>query len=120
MFLRVKELPEACQPAHIRRRHGMTLLTVDPRQTRLALLTWCVEVLTPEERAAYLEGYGVSTVRAEDWMAEDVPCLLYVPPALRLTGHPPLQGGTELSRRFQQDTLTDEIEAYMAETAQTA
>lgn len=53
-------------------------------------------------------------------MTEDGPCLLYVPAALRLTGAPPLQGGDELRRRFRAGELTDEIAAYMAETAQSA
>lgn len=121
VFLRIKELPEACQPGHLRRREGKTLVTVDPRNTRLAITQWCVDVLTTEERAAYLLAFGVPPeTPAEEWMVEDGPCLLYVPPSLRLTDDPPLQGGEELRRRFREELMDDEISMYLAETQQSA
>ena len=121
VFLRIKELPDMCQPAHLRRRDDLTLVTVDPRNTRLIITTWCVDTLTHQEREAYLQAFGVpADTPAEDWMTDDGPCLLYVPPSLRLTDDPPLQGGTELLRRFREGTMQDEIALYMNETAQSA
>lgn len=121
VFLRIKELPETVRPCHVWRERGMTLLKADPRETRLTLTQWCVDNLTPQERDAFLEAFGVlSGAPAEDWMTDDDPAFLYVPPALRVPGDPPLQGGRELARRFHADALVDETAAYMAETARAA
>lgn len=107
-------------PCHVWRRDGMTLLTCDPRFSRLEITAKNVEILTDEEASLMRAAYGLPPIneRAPDWITEDAPAFLYVPSTVRLTGAAPLQGGPELARRSRANQLGEELQALQMERAQ--
>lgn len=110
--LRILQSP----PAHVWRREGLTLLTNDPRCSRMELTEANVGLLTDDEGRYVRAGYGWdSTQPIPDWTTDDGPAYLYVPAPLRLTGAPAIQGGSELVRRRRANLLVDEWAAWMQE-----
>lgn len=117
-FLAIRHLPPDDRPCHVYREGGITLLTVDPRHTRFEITKWNVEHLSSAEVTAFRAGFGLPPLGSDapGWIVDDRPCLLYVPPALRLTGAPPLQGGATLIRnRAVHRLLADEMALYAQE-----
>lgn len=109
-------------PVHVWRRDGMTLLTCDPRATRMQITARSVELLEDEEIAVVRRGYGLPPIdeRAPDWITEDAPAFLYVPPTLRLHGAPAIQGGRVLPQRRRLGLLEEEWAAWRQELAESA
>jgi hypothetical protein len=119
VFLTFRPLRPGCGPVWVTRLHDMTIIAVDPRATRLEITEAMVSKLNGPEadysRAAY--GFGPVGTLLAAWAIEDAPALLYVPPALRLTDTPPLQGGRELARRRAAGALCCEMACVRAERA---
>lgn len=121
VFLRMQIL-QSGRPAHVWRRDGMTLLTCDPRHTRLAITSYAMEILTEPELNIMRAAYKLPPVHesAPAWITENKPAFLYVPPEVRLHGAPAIQGGRELPRRRRLGQLEEEWAAWQAELARTA
>jgi hypothetical protein len=116
LFVTLIELPDVCRPCRARRRYGITLLAVDPRDDRMHIATWVVDNLTREEIDVLRRSYGMPPVhRRADDRALLGPCLLWVPPSLRLPNAPALQGGRELARRQAVGQLREEITLWRRE-----
>jgi hypothetical protein len=117
MLLAIREIPAGREPCHLFRDGEYSLLSCDPRWSRLEITCWNVEHLTVDEANMYRAGFGLPPLpnRAPDWITDDRPCFLYVPPALRLTGASALQGGRELARRRALGQIEMELAAYRSE-----
>ncbi|MCW2957183.1 MAG: hypothetical protein JWO69_2052 [Thermoleophilia bacterium] len=116
VYLTFRLLPQMSGPGRIARRPGKTLVALDPRHTRIEVATFSVDNLSATENAAMRRGWGIGTACPE-WMVTDDLCVLYVPPPLRLTDGPPLQGGAELVRRYHAGDLDLELSMLEAEVA---
>ncbi len=101
-------------PALIHRRGHRTLITKNAATTRLHVVEFLLDHLTPEEAQVTVAGYGL-TFPMPNWTTSLRPILLYVPPALRLPNAPAFQGGVELERRRDLDDLHMERASYRAE-----
>lgn len=118
VYLWIRPLPSRCFPARIVREDGMTLLMVDPTCTRMQVTQYSLDHLTPAELAAYRDAFGQPPPgeALDDWMVDDGPCFLYVPPVLRLRRHRAIQGGPdERERRRSEGLLEQELIAWRAE-----
>lgn len=117
--LRIRLLDPSCRPCRMRRRYGVTMVAIDPRASRCEITAWMVDNLTPLEQNIARSAFGLHAVEElvplEEWMVDDDPCFLYVPPGLRTKGAPALQGGSELARRRRLGLLGREMEAYRQE-----
>lgn len=118
VFLRIQRL-QSGRPSHVWRSHGMTLLTCDPRHSRLAITSYNLQLLTEAEANVVRRAYGLPPVHqpAPNWITEDGPAFVYVPPELRLHGAPAIQGGRDLPRRRRLGLLDAEWRAWQAELA---
>ncbi len=104
-------------PAMLERRGHRTLIAKNAVTTRLHLVEWMVDNLTPEEAEIVREGFGL-TFPLPNWTTSLRPTTLYVPPALRLPNAPALQGGVELQRRRAAGELHMENASLAAERFQ--
>lgn len=72
VYVVVEPLEDACKPAFAIRKHGMTLLYVDPQAPRLHVLRYLVDELTVEEQDYIREGFGWPWVGAgpvpDEWV----------------------------------------------------
>ncbi len=60
----------------------------------------------PEEFGAVTQAYGrILGQPCPDWMTAAAPVIRYVPPQIRQTGGPAIQGGAEIQRRMAADLL---------------
>lgn len=118
VFVRLQYL-QSGRPSHVWRSDGMTLLTCDPRASRLEITSYNLQILTEQEANIIRRAYGLPPVHesAPDWITEDAPAFLYVPPAVRLHGAPAIQGGRELPQRRRMGLLVDEWKAWQDEIA---
>lgn len=116
LYLMICELDVHNLPAMVERRGHRTLVAWDARSLRVDITARLLDILTDEEIALMADGLGVSWPLPE-WCVEARPALLYVPPALRLPGHGPIQGGQEKYRRARNGQLHLEIASLRAEQA---
>jgi hypothetical protein len=90
------------------------LVSVDPRASRVDIALASAAIFTEAERNFMRAAYGMTLVD-QDWAEDDNTltfgdlCLLYVPPALRVPGESPLQGGVELDRRREAGLIDEEL-----------
>jgi hypothetical protein len=119
VYLQIFELPDHERPMAVYRRdeERKTIIAVDPRATRFAITQAAVDRLTVAEQNEIRDAMGFARVGEylPDEFMSDKPCLLYVPPALRVPGDDPLQGGVELARRLACGDLADELRWLEAE-----
>lgn len=86
VYVEFKELPPRYRPARVRRRHGLTLLRIDPRATKREAVEFVALNMTREENNAYRRAYGAPPVDQplpDAWMEEDT-VIPIVPPSLAL------------------------------------
>lgn len=111
MYQTVRPLPVSCGPAYVKRKHGKSLLAVNPRATRLEISEWMADNMWPEELEMIRRAYMIAPLGepAPEWVTADQPALLYVSPELRLPGEHALQGGAVLHHRMLDDDLHEEL-----------
>lgn len=86
LYARVKDLPEVCQPVHIRTREGRTLLTVDTWADRRDVLHVMARELPAADLQAYLELLGLTgPAELVEWLHGTGP--MAVPEDLWLVEH---------------------------------
>lgn len=112
-YLTLDELPDSLYPAFVYRQDGLTLLTVDPRATRLEATVRSAEILSEQEAAIYVQAYAETMVGTLGGCDSRV--TLYVPLSIRLEGDQPTQGGMELLRRHEAGEMEDEMAMIVRE-----
>lgn len=117
VYLRIRPLPAELHPSFVTRHGNVTILTCDALASRLAVTVNNLDLLDPAEINVIRAGFGMPPMgepMAEEY-ADDVPTLLYVPPALRVPGDPAIQGGEEAERRAFASQLDQELAMLRAE-----
>lgn len=59
VYLTIRHLHPLCQPAHVVRHDGKTLVMLDPRSLRAELVFWALDNLTDAERIAMRTAYDL-------------------------------------------------------------
>lgn len=117
VYLRIRPLPPELSPSFVTRHGNVTILTCDAMSSRFAVTVNNLDILDPDEVNVIRAGFGMPKMgepMAEEY-ADDVPVLLYVPPALRVPGEPAIQGGEEAERRVFTEQLCQELQMLRAE-----
>jgi hypothetical protein len=117
IYLTIRQPPFAeDSPVYVRDcADGFTkLVCVDPRASRVDIALASAAIFTEAELNFISAAYGMTLVgqeipESDDTLMSGDLCLLYVPPALRVPGESPLQGGTELDRRREAGLLDEEL-----------
>ena len=108
LYLSIREdLDGRREPAMIRyKTDDLALVMWDARATRLEITDCIIRTFEPEAITALAAGLDL-TFPLPDWTTRLRRATLYVPPALRLPGHPAIQGGAERRRRSERDFAVD-------------
>lgn len=88
IYLEYDQLPDVCRPCWVVRDEGATLVTIDPRTTKLEAIQWCVDNLTQVENDAYRAAFAAPPTGQplpDRYLTSEL-VVPIVPPPLRLRG----------------------------------
>lgn len=94
VYVSLRRLPDACLPAHVVRRRGVTVLLVDARSSKLEIVAYCADHLTEAENNVLRAACGQPPVGQS--MSPDMtegPCLTELPETLVMPTEVPAQSG---------------------------